>query len=100
MSEAHLRDEDACFAQSARKEVSFHGAVRAALWEARMKWVLIIIGILVIIVGAIWLLQGVNVLPYGVMAGRRRWIIIGAVLDIIGIVLIVVGARLRRARKA
>jgi len=65
-----------------------------------MKWVLIIIGILVIIVGAIWLLQGANVLPYGGMAGHRRWIVIGALLDIVGIVLIVVGSRLRRARKA
>jgi hypothetical protein len=64
-----------------------------------MKWVLIILGALVIIVGMVWLLQGLNVLPYGQMAGHKRWVAIGGLLDIVGIVLIVVGAR-RRAAKA
>ncbi|HTP57732.1 MAG TPA: hypothetical protein VMM82_02375 [Spirochaetia bacterium] len=58
-----------------------------------MKWVLIIIGVLVLVVGVIWALQGLNVLPYGQMAGHRRWIAIGGLLGIIGIILIVVGAR-------
>ena len=65
-----------------------------------MKWVLIIIGIIVIIVGAIWLLQGANVLPYGQMAGHRRWIVIGGVLDVVGIILIIVGSRRRSAKTA
>jgi uncharacterized membrane protein YdcZ (DUF606 family) len=58
-----------------------------------MKWVLIIIGILVLIVGVIWALQGTNILHYGPMAGHRRWIAIGGLLGIIGIILVVVGAR-------
>jgi len=65
-----------------------------------MKWVLIIIGILVLIVGVIWFLQGANVLPYGQMAGHRRWIAIGGVLGIIGIILIVLGARVRKRASA
>lgn len=65
-----------------------------------MKWVLIILGILVIVVGSIWLLQGANVLPYGQMAGHRRWIAIGGVLDLVGIILIVLGARIRRGKAA
>ena len=65
-----------------------------------MKWVLIVVGILVIILGTIWLLQGANVLPYGGMAGHRRWIAIGGLLDVVGVILIVVGARIRRAKAA
>jgi hypothetical protein len=60
-----------------------------------MKWVLIIIGLLVLVVGVIWALQGTNVLPYGQMAGHRRWIVLGGGLGIIGIILIVIGARIK-----
>ncbi|HUJ74530.1 MAG TPA: hypothetical protein VL359_06710 [bacterium] len=61
-----------------------------------MRWVLIILGILVILVGVLWLLQGTNVLAGSQMSGHRRWIVIGAGLDVIGIVLIIIGARMRK----
>jgi hypothetical protein len=62
-----------------------------------MRWVLIIVGILLVLVGIVWLLQGTNVLAGSVMSGHRRWIVIGAGLDVIGVVLIILGARMRRA---
>ena len=62
-----------------------------------MKWVLIILGVLIFLVGAVWILQGANVLTQGMMAGHRRWIAIGSVLDVVGIVLVLVGAT-RKAR--
>jgi uncharacterized membrane protein len=65
-----------------------------------MKWALIIIGVLLLVVGVIWFLQGTNVLSYGQMAGHRRWIVIGGGLGIIGIILIVMGARRKIARSA
>jgi hypothetical protein len=65
-----------------------------------MKWVLIVLGVLLLVVGVIWALQGTNVLSYGQMAGHRRWIVIGGGLGIIGIVLIILGARIKRARSA
>ncbi len=65
-----------------------------------MKWVLIVIGIVLVIVGVIWLLQGSNVLSFGAMAGHRRWIALGALLGIVGIILIVAGARRRIAKTA
>ena len=61
-----------------------------------MRWVLIILGIVVILVGLVWLLQGTNVLAGSQMSGHRRWIVIGAGLDVIGIVLIIIGSRMRR----
>ncbi|HET6451991.1 MAG TPA: hypothetical protein VFI08_11805 [Spirochaetia bacterium] len=61
-----------------------------------MKWVLIIVGILVLALGIVWALQGTNVLAGSQMSGHRRWIAIGGVLGIVGIVLIIVGARIKR----
>jgi uncharacterized integral membrane protein len=63
----------------------------------RMRWVLIILGILLLVVGVIWALQGTNILAGSQMSGHRRWIAIGGVLGIVGIVLIIIGARMRRA---
>ena len=63
-----------------------------------MKWVLIIIGALLLFVGVIWALQGTNILSYGQMAGHKRWIVIGGGLGIIGIILIILGARMKAAK--
>jgi vacuolar-type H+-ATPase subunit I/STV1 len=60
-----------------------------------VRWVLIIIGLLVLVIGIIWALQGTSILPYGQMAGHKRWIVIGGGLGIIGIILIILGARIR-----
>ena len=62
-----------------------------------MRWVLIVVGIVLALAGLVWVLQGANVLAGSVMSGHRRWIVIGAGLDVIGTVLIVLGARMRRA---
>ncbi len=65
-----------------------------------MRWVLIILGVLVVLLGLVWLLQGTNVLAGSQMSGHRRWIAIGGVLDVVGIVLIIIGARMRRRATA
>ena len=63
-----------------------------------MKWVLIVLGALLLLMGAVWALQGTNVLAYGQMAGDNKWTYIGSALGLVGIILIVLGARMRRAR--
>ncbi len=65
-----------------------------------MKWVLIVLGVLLFLVGAVWVLQGSNVLTQGVMAGHRRWIALGGVLDAAGVALFVWGVTRRRMRAA
>jgi hypothetical protein len=66
-----------------------------------MKWVLIIVGALLILMGAVWVLQGTYVLTQGVMAGDMKWTWIGAIVVVVGIVLVVVGAtRKPRAKSA
>lgn len=65
-----------------------------------MRWVLLILGILIFLIGIVWVLQGTNVLTQGAMAGHMKWTAIGAVLGVVGIGLVVLGARMRGAKKA
>lgn len=58
--------------------------------------VLIIVGIVAVIVGAVFAGQGANLIPGSSMTGDRTWLYIGLVLAIVGIILIVVGIRRRR----
>ncbi len=46
-----------------------------------MKWVLNILGVILALVGIVWILQGINVLPGSVMSGNMMWAYIGIVLD-------------------
>jgi hypothetical protein len=58
-----------------------------------MKWVLIVVGALLFLIGGVWLLQGTYVLTQGVMAGDMKWTIIGGILAAAGIALVVIGFR-------
>lgn len=59
-----------------------------------MRYVLLIVGGLVALVGGIWLLQGVGVLPGSFMTGQVFWALIGAVMLLAGGMLVLVGLRL------
>ena len=65
-----------------------------------MKWVLIVLGVILFLLGVVWVLQGTNVLTQGVMAGQSRWTFIGSVLGAVGIVVFVWGVTRRRMKKA
>ena len=54
-----------------------------------MKIILTIIGVLLILFGAVWVLQGINVLPGSFMTGQIRWAIYGGIAVLVGILLIV-----------
>ncbi|MGZ5498307.1 MAG: hypothetical protein ACXWHI_06275 [Candidatus Aminicenantales bacterium] len=54
-----------------------------------MKVILTIIGVLLILFGGIWILQGINVLPGSFMTGQIRWAIYGGIAVLVGIILIV-----------
>ena len=60
-----------------------------------MKTLFYIIGILLILAGAIFFLQGVNVLPGSIMTGDPQWTINGSIMIVVGIGLLV-WARRRR----
>ena len=58
-----------------------------------LHWVLLGIGIVLDVVGLIWVLQGVNILPGSFMTGDRFWAYAGGVLAIAGMVLVALAMR-------
>ena len=54
-----------------------------------MRWVLTILGVLIVLAGAVWILQGINILPGSYMSGQPQWAINGTIADVIGLALIV-----------
>ena len=63
-------------------------------------WLLLVPGVLLILVGLVWTLQGFNVLAGSVMSGSSTWATIGPIVLVIGLVLTVIGIVLavRRSR--
>jgi len=60
-----------------------------------MKTVLNIVGVLLILAGGIFFLQGINVLPGSSMTGDPQWAINGGVMLVIGIGLILWSRRIK-----
>ncbi|MET4780645.1 hypothetical protein [Glaciihabitans sp. UYNi722] len=54
---------------------------------------LIIVGVIALLVGAVFAGQGANLIPGSVMTGDRTWLYVGVVLLIVGVILLVVGIR-------
>jgi hypothetical protein len=54
-------------------------------------------GVLLILVGIVWTLQGVGVIGGSVMSGVTLWAVIGPLDVLSGLVLVVVGLRGRRS---
>jgi uncharacterized membrane protein YidH (DUF202 family) len=54
---------------------------------------LIIVGVIALIVGAVFAGQGANLIPGSSMTGDRMWLYIGLNVAIVGIILIVLGLR-------
>lgn len=52
-----------------------------------------VLGVLCALVGCIWVLQGINVLPGSFMTGQTKWAAYGAAMVVIGIVLFVWAGR-------
>ncbi len=62
-----------------------------------MKIVLNIVGVLLVLIGGIWFLQGINVLPGSFMTGQMRWAVRGGILVVAGIVGLLYANRKRAA---
>jgi hypothetical protein len=63
-------------------------------------WLWIVIGALVVLVGAVWALQGLNVLGGSVMSGQTLWAVVGPLVAIAGALLIASGVRTVRREAA
>ena len=58
-----------------------------------MRWVLIVVGGLMVLMGGTWLLQGVGILPGSFMTGQVFWAVVGAIVLVVGAVLCFLGVR-------
>lgn len=65
-----------------------------------MRVVWLVIGIIAVLVGIVWILQGLNVLRGSGMSGHGVFTVIGVVVGVIGLVLITVGVQRRRVPSA
>ena len=62
-----------------------------------MRIALSIAGVLLVLSGGIWVLQGVNVLPVSFMTGQILWAVYGCIAIAAGIVLLLWANRRRTA---
>jgi hypothetical protein len=61
-------------------------------------WLFLVLGVVLVLIGLLWTLQGFNVLGGSAMSGSPLWGTIGPIVLIVGVVLIVVGLVRRRRR--
>jgi hypothetical protein len=58
-------------------------------------WLPMTLGLLALVLGAVWTLQGLDILGDSAMSGVTAWAIVGPIVAFVGLVLIVTGVRLR-----
>jgi hypothetical protein len=61
-----------------------------------MTAVLNVLGTLLVLFGAIWFLQGINILPGSFMTGQMKWAVYGGIAFVAGLTLLF-GANRRKA---
>lgn len=62
------------------------------------RWILLVAGIVVGLLGLLWTLQGADVITGSGMSGQRQWFLIGLILLVIGVLVIVSQAKRRTER--
>ncbi len=63
-----------------------------------MRLTLNIAGALLTLIGAIWFLQGINVLPGSFMTGQIRWAVNGGIAFVVGLALLLTARRWKGKR--
>ena len=58
-----------------------------------MRTLSLVLGLLAMIAGAVWILQGSGVLPGSFMTGQLMWLVIGIIVAIVGLALAYNGIR-------
>lgn len=62
-----------------------------------MRWFGRIIGVIFVLVGILWTLQGLNIVHGSVMSGNSTFVIVGPIVAVVGLMLLLLaGARSRR----
>jgi hypothetical protein len=53
----------------------------------------LIVGVIAILAGGVWILQGSGALPGSFMTGQRMWLVIGIIVALVGLALAYNGIR-------
>jgi hypothetical protein len=61
------------------------------------KWLFIVLGVLLVLVGGVWTLQGLDVMGGSAMSGVTIWAIVGPIVVILGLWVLWRGLRRRGA---
>jgi hypothetical protein len=61
------------------------------------KILLTVIGVILVVVGGVWTLQGVGYIKGSFMTGTTTWSVVGPIVVIIGLAMAATGLRRRRA---
>jgi hypothetical protein len=60
-----------------------------------MRIALTVVGLLLMLIGGTWFLQGINVLPGSFMTGQVKWAVNGGIAAAVGLILIIAVNRRR-----
>jgi len=58
-----------------------------------MKWVMLVVGVLLVLAGVVWTLQGLDVMGGSAMSGNSFWAVVGPIVAIAGLALALAGLR-------
>jgi hypothetical protein len=61
-----------------------------------MRWVMLVIGALALLMGAVWTLQGLDILKGSGMSGQTTFVIVGPIVALVGLALLLLGLRMGR----
>ena len=64
-----------------------------------MKVALNIVGALLVVMGSIWFLQGINILPGSFMTGQTRWAVYGGIAVLAGVCVLLAANRRRNGAR-
>ena len=60
-----------------------------------MRIMMNVVGVLCLLMGCVWFLQGINVLPGSFMTGQTKWAIYGGLLAAVGVGVVIAANRRR-----
>ena len=64
-----------------------------------MRIVFVVLGVLILLAGAVWALQGAGFIPGSFMSNDPTWLWIGAITAVLGLGVLTFGIRSRRTPK-
>jgi uncharacterized membrane protein HdeD (DUF308 family) len=64
-----------------------------------MRITLTVVGVLLVLLGTIWFLQGINVLPGSFMTGQTQWAVYGGIAFVAGVFALLRARGMRRLSK-